>query len=648
MDKTYKIQILHLRGTAARALLCLLPLLAVVVLSCNSSSTEPDIPQNAVSIKWSPLEAQNREIYRPTIRITGGSGFKELNVQRADWDTTMAITGTNPITRTIEEFFDFERELLPKELPYTVTVTQVSGERDTEVFAVQLDYINQKPEIQIDVGAPQRLFGGGEIPIEISFSDDYGLGSAFLEIEGVRYDFDVAGKTAKHTTINHSLSSTGNIEWYGEVVDDEGLVNSLSGEFYNVPKFNFEIGARGFYNKEIDRDLSLRIRNLELGEEYELSADNNGVIQKELFEGPYIIFDVEGQYYPIGRMKVSRDIYGDDRQFNPGEEFTYIVTGIERTPWLINLTKDLNSDDYYIETIDISTNPYTGEDFVENISRMMRDDFIVVPRRSEVKKIVFNYGNPDWPEGFDFWGDHLLHPDFDPNDGSKTLPGDARYPPGHTFTQEEIDNFNAFMDDMITKVYESDIGGMNPYRIEIIKDTAENLTQYFAKGPPYGLSLKPNVHYIAGNGHRNRGVETGEEDFFGSNAKFIEFSAIMVYGKLRGTNDSNTSFSAERRFAGSTAESRPPICSVRDRGSSTLHQTTDAWYCSQTFTTPDGSSLKPIDVLGDNMSVHIGAWSEFQPSKNYFSKGDNHVRENMWNTSSSDEGFNVWLVGRPQ
>ena len=190
----------------------------------------------------------------------------------------------------------------------------------------------------------------------------------------------------------------------------------MNGELYNVPTFNFQIGARGFYDKEIDRELSLRIRNLELGEEYELRADNNGVISAELFEGPYVIWDVEGQYYPIGRMRVSRDIYGDDRQFNPGEEFTYIVTGIERTPWLINLTKGLNPNDFYIETIDRNTNPYTGGDLVENLSRLLRYDYIAVPRRSEPQTIVFNYGNPDWPEGFDIWDDFILNDDVS-NDG---------------------------------------------------------------------------------------------------------------------------------------------------------------------------------------------------------------------------------------
>ncbi len=421
------------------------------------------------------------------------------------------------------------------------------------------------------------------------------------------------------------------------------MVNSLNGELYNVPTFNFQIGARGFYDKEIDRELSLRIRNLELGEEYELRADNNGVISAELFEGPYVIWDVEGQYYPIGRMRVSRDIYGDDRQFNPGEEFTYIVTGIERTPWLINLTKGLNPNDFYIETIDRNTNPYTGGDLVENLSRLLRYDYIAVPRRSEPQTIVFNYGNPDWPEGFDFydWSSGAS--------GEEHLPGDARYPPGHPFTQEGIDNFNGFINDLMTRIYESDIGRINPYEISVVKDTAENLREFYQDDREvFYFGLKDNVHYIGGNG-QNRGLEGRRFNTSVSGTTFLRHTWMLVPGWSMGTNSSNTWFSNERNLTGTTREAQPKICSVKDGiGDFEVDHGTLPLYCLALFNTPDRSSFKPIDILADNLFVHIGAWPEFQPNKSHFSRGDDYVMQNMWNTSASDEGFNVWLVGEPE
>lgn len=604
---------------------------------CSDKGTGPGVGDD-VEISWSPLEAQNKTIYSPTITLSGGEGFRELNIQRAGWDTTMSISGTRT-SQTIEDFLDFSRNDLPTDVNYTVTATQTSGDKTTRNFDVFVDYINQAP--QAEITTKSRVFGG-QVPIEISFSDDYGLESAFLEIDGVRYDFNVQGKTTKQMTINHSLSSTGTVEWFGEVVDDEGQVTSFSGDLYNVPKFNFEIGARGFYDKGIDRDLSLTIRNLELGEEYKLSANNNGVISAELFEGPHIISDVEGKYYPIGRMRVSRDIYGDDRQFNPGEEFTYIVTGIERTPWLINLTKDLNPNDFYIETIDRNTNPYTRGDLVENLSRLLRYDYIAVPRRSQPQTIVFNYGNPDWPEGFDIWDDFILNDDI-PNE-AQYLPGEGRYPPGHPFTQEGINNFNGFINDLMTRVYESDIGGINPYEISVVKDTAENLKDYFARGPPYVFGLKDNVHYIGGNG-KNKGLEGRTFTKSSSGAEFIAFTRMLVPGTSMGTNNSNTWFSNERNLTGTTREAQPKICSVKDGiGDFEVDHGTLPMYCLALFNTPDRSSFKPIDILADNLFVHVGAWSEFQPNKRHFSRGDDYLMQNMWNTSASDEGFNVYLV----
>ncbi len=99
--------------------LYLLPLLAWVMLSCSSSSTDPGpdpgpdpVPGEPVEISWSPLEAENRQVYAPTIQLSGGEGFRELHVERADWDTTLSINGTS-VSATLSDFLDFERELLP-------------------------------------------------------------------------------------------------------------------------------------------------------------------------------------------------------------------------------------------------------------------------------------------------------------------------------------------------------------------------------------------------------------------------------------------------------------------------------------------------------------------------------------------------------
>jgi len=631
----------------------------VVLHACSDSSTESGPDPVPVEISWSPKSAENLMSYSPTLDVRGGDGFDEVRVESGVWDTVLAVNGARSVRETFDKRLDFDRGDLPKDLGYSVTAVEVDGTETSKGFDVFVDYVNPSPEISVEYGS-SRVFGR-DVEFVLSVSDLYGLDRVSFEVEDQVYDFDVGGEKSLEEVVSHTFGSDGDVGYFAEVFDDEGQSSSVGGDLYVVPKFNFSTQFRGFFNKQPDSYGSLTLENLETGDVFELEANNNGVVSQETFEGPHIISNVSGEFYGVSRMRVDRDVYPDELQYWHGEGHTYVASGKENTPWVLDVSKDMDPSFYVIETVDKNINPYTNQDFLENISRLLhtrQDDsrFIAMPPAWETQYIVLNTGNDSYPEDFDIWDDYIRNADIERN--PENLPGYGDLPPGTAFGVEEIRNFRNYVSDL-SGVLESDVLGLNPFNIEVVEGGADELTDFFRRGPPYDPNagyVRDNVQYIGGNGDINRGYESFSFDSNNSSgAMFIRASSMLVPLALRGAGrTSNTWASNEDNHWGTTGEAWEssvyedgPICSVKDHTSATRYFPNGPDYCDSLGLTPDGGSFKPVDVWARKVFAGFGAFSGRMPNKEYFkTNSSSQIVDDVSNGFSipeSSRGFNVYI-----
>lgn len=503
-------------------------------------------------------------------------------------------------------------------------------------------------DVLVENAVNGKIFGGNA-NFKINVSDDNALAQTFLEVDGNRYDLDVAGKTSKETTISHDFDGTGSFGWRAEALDDANQQAVRSGSLEVVAKHRFEVQSRGFWTKEPGFVEELTLRNLDLGEEYILKPDSNGVFSADLYAGLYVLKDVKGKHYDVSRMLVDRDLHPVGDQFKDSNDLTYLVSGLEKTPWLINLNKDMSKNSFHIESLDLDVNEYTNQDLLENLSRLAhRDGFIVTPRFWETQTVVINKGNPDYPDDFDWRRDFLSNPD------PSLLPGEGRYPPGTRFGEQELTNAREYVKDM-KEIFNSDVVGINPYTLDVVEDTAENLTGYFRSGPPYGSGhlssiLKENVLYIgctSGPGTESVFFNKTDEPQLGG-PLFIDATGMLVPGTIFA--DSNSWFSNESNHFGTVREAWKsnvyddgPICSVKDHTSADRYFPNGPNYCQVTFNTPDGRSFKPVDKLAWTLFTGFGPWAGRQLNKEYFKKSDSQILNSGFNASNSEKGFNVYI-----
>ena len=123
-------------------------------------------------------------------------------------------------------------------------------------------------------------------------------------------------------------------------------------------EYVFEVQARGFWEKEPMPDATVSLRNLLTGKDTTLVAGADGVISAKLKEGPHKVL-ASGGFYDVSRMLVDKDIYPSNRQFLHGNDKAYLVSGLEGTPWLIDLRNIIKNHLYNLETLEIS---YYGKD----------------------------------------------------------------------------------------------------------------------------------------------------------------------------------------------------------------------------------------------------------------------------------------------
>lgn|GEM_PF-6800107 len=624
--------------------------MALLLHACGDSPSDSGTDSDPVTVTWEPVEAVNRMPYRPTLQLSGGDGFEQVRIQSAHWDTLIDAGGAARVHETFNKTYQFSKDQVPATLEYIITAGQSGGGQVVDTVLVEVAYENPAPDITLQY--QPRVFDRSQ-QLSVVAEDLYGLESVSLEVEGQTYHIDGEGQTRLQQTIPHTYSGQGETPVIATATDTDGQTAADTRQVYVVPKFDYRVGSRGFWEKG-DASVSFTLTNVETGDSYDLSG--SGVLSQEVFEGPHIISDVEGEFYKgIGRIKVDRDLHPNEEQYWHGQDHTYLASGREGTPWLVNITKNTDSNSHFIETLDKGTNVYTGQDLLENFSRLSQEDFLILPKAWETQYIVLNTGNPDWPDDFDIWDDFLYNDDVE--NVSENLPGGGRYPPGTSFTDDEINNFREYVIDL-KNIFNSDVVGINPFNIEVVEDSAENLTDFFTRGPPYRISeIKDNVQYIGGNGNDFKGLENlsfSVDD--ASSTYFIRNSRMLVPGVLIGFNDSNSWFSNEDNHWGindeawdSSVYEDGPVCSVKDHTSATRYFPSGPDFCISLFGTPDRRSFKPLDVLMRQLSAGVGAFSGRQLNKDYFenttsSKMLDDVENNFSNVSSSYKGFNVYLL----
>ena len=572
--------------------------------------------------------------YSPVVRVESESfPLDRVSISGPGWDRVYDLGGDSfsfEGSKSVD-LSGFGRSDLPAVLGFDVGVWNSVSDSSGVSFDVVLDYVNEGPVVE-DVSYDNRVVERDQ-SIGFEVSDDWGLERVVLSVEGQVYEKGVSGLVASGG-FSHDFVGSGVVPFSVEVFDDEGLSGVYESEVL-VDLWDLDVEARGFFGKGPNVFASLELENLDSGAGYVLEADGSGLISGvDLEGGLYRVrmrggSDLSDDWSEFNRFRVEPGFFGDPYMFWHGEDFSFVSSGYEDTPFLLDLGGDVSS---VLETVEDLVNPMSGGRFVDEASRLVFPNVnnLAVPMPAvgeggvvdrRVTRIVLNEGNDAYGRGWNVrdYNQVITNPSGYPDGGVN--------PPGGVFSDEQIGNFDIFVEDLF-EVFENDVVGQNPYTIEVIKDSAENLHDlvdrwsYNESNTGGNTFLAPAEDVLFVGRTSAGGIEVGGPTYgyyrsIAPENRVKSNHALRTYMFVGG--NSPIWFSNELRHFGTWSEANPSVCSVKDDESIPFSEQP----CGTIFNERDppegtgGRSLKEFDRRFLEFSTGFGPYAQVQLSKNY-------------------------------